>query len=112
MASRRKSANILTALNIAVCILAVGCDPVNQVVTRNVTNIPIVLYYDENGPPSEGLSLRAGQVDSTAGMIGSMGKKIKAYDPNGLLIFCRIYTNRDLDGGVLRIDIQSGLLSC
>jgi hypothetical protein len=104
--------NIYVGLFVLAVIVEVACDPVQQVVTTNTTDAPVMIYYGDRSATSTGMRLEPGATDRTAGMVGSISKTVRAYDAEDNLIFCRAYSNRDLERGILRIDIRRNEVSC
>jgi hypothetical protein len=92
------------------CLLA--CDPTNGVITQNTADFAVTVYYDQRNPSSEGLKMEPNELIRSSGMVGKREKKILADDPDDILIFCRAYSSRDLQNGVLRIEIRPGQLAC
>lgn len=93
-------------------VLGFGCDPGIESIMRNTTDTPVTIYFQDRTPTSTGLRLGSGAISRSTWMIGTSGMKIQAYDTEDSLIFCRIYSNKNVDKGELRIGIQRDVMEC
>lgn len=96
---------------------AVACEPRGpDMLVRNTTNVPVKLFTSTTGKPPmyplEELMPGKEETYSSSGGFAGYTRRIEAWDQQGILLFCQIYTLKDVRDGKLEVTITAGEKKC
>jgi hypothetical protein len=103
-----------TIAAILMVLLAVACDPVASLVFHNQTGESVVVEHGSRRVDPPEFNLEPGETKRSSALMPNdkAQQRVEARDATGTLIFCRVYTGKEMHDWEIHVDIQRGLLAC